>query len=1362
MKFRLVAVFMLAVALLPFKHLYAQQQAIRFRHITYRDGMVQNPIATMLQDKSGYIWIGTWSGLSRYDGTYFKNYRPNDSSGTNISHSRINRLFEDKQRRLWIGTGGGLNLYSSKTEKFLHVGLSAAKGGGNFITAIEQDDSGKIWIATFKGIKFVGADLNSLSSVAAWKNREDELYQGIVFSLAEDDEHTIWAGIKQGLKRFDPKTGAIVPLPQVLLANKDLLTTKIVVIKRDNKGNLWFGTESDGIFKYNAKLNTCIRYAHIANDTQSLPSNWINDLLIKGDQVFAATRNGLAILDPVKNTFTNYTHDPADYRTLSDGSVWSLMTDYTGNVWIGTYSGGVNIYYPGNSNFANIGERVGSNIGLNKSIAEAIVGDKDGGLWIGTFNGGLNYINRQKGLSNYFPVSDEIKALVKDSLDNLWAGTLNGLFRFNRKTNSFSHINLETFNNKTAARLINALLPTKDGIWVGTNGAGLRLVDYQGKQLLRLTSNPDQKNGLTDNYINSIVGNGNILWIGTQNGLSRYDRLNGTFKSYRRKNSGLGNNNVLSLYIDQHKRLWIGTDGGGLNYLDEQIDKMYAIKQANGLVDDVVAAMISDKADALWVSTNNGLSQIVFGRAAFPLTPGNYQIANYNAANGLQSNQFLTNSAYRTTDGEILFGGMNGLTTFYPDRIVKNKFKPQILLTGFYINNKAVSFGSKSYLKAPVNETSELTLPYNQNNFTIRFSALNFINPEKNTYAYKMAGLRNNDQWILTGNQKEASFTNLAPGHYVFTVKAANNDGYWNEKGRELTINILPPLWETWWAYCIYVIVALFLFYKIIQFFQIRARLEQDLYNEHLQNERQEEFYKMKLDFFTNISHEIRTPLTLILGPVENLYNSTMDNTLISRQVLQIKNNAERLLRLIGELMDFRKAETGNMVLYVHHNNIVPFIKEIYLSFTALAESRNISYSFNTNKAEVYLYTDHDQLEKVFFNLLSNAFKFTPDNGRIEVELIGDDQGFIINVTDNGKGIPVKHQPKLFTNFYQVHDEKSNLGTGVGLALSKSIVELHQGTITFESHPQERDKEGRTTFTVRLPLNFTPGANVHLIGEAPATESVASFRMQAEIDVLAKGKDERAGQKGSIVLAEDNEELRQFIMDSLPGYQISAFENGSAAFKHAIAQIPDLVISDVMMPVMDGLEFCRKLKTDERTSHIPVILLTALATHIHQVNGLETGADVYLTKPFSVKLLELNVNNLLISRELMRQKFSQQVVLHPQQVVLNNPDDRFIQKLMKIIDDNMENPEFGVVTLGTEIGMSKSVLYKKMCALTNLAPADFIKSMRLKKAADLLQQNILTVNEVASLVGFNDRKYFSREFKKMHGKSPSEMGTPAS
>jgi signal transduction histidine kinase/ligand-binding sensor domain-containing protein/DNA-binding response OmpR family regulator len=1352
------------VALALCGHLHAQEHPITFKHLSYKDGLIQSPIATILQDRNGYVWIGNWSGLSRYDGTSFKNFRKNDTTEINISHSRINRVFEDRKGKLWIGTGGGLNLYDTKTESFHHVSILPGKGGGNYIATLQDDSFGNLWVSTFKGLKVVNAGTEQLEPVPLWeKQKEDELFQGISFSLFEDAQKTVWVGIKQGLKRFDPQSKKVLPLPEVLKTNQRLAASKIVVIKQDPAGDIWFGTEEDGLFRFNEKNSTCIQYLYQENDLSGLPSNWINDMLIKEHKVWIATRNGLAIFDIDQNTFANYKHDSTDPKSIDDNSVWSIMQDKTGNVWIGSYAGGINIYYPGISNFLIIGEQVGNNVGLNKPLANAIVEDHEDGLWVGTFGGGLNYINRRKGIARYYSVKDvkkgklsnEVKAIVKDRTGKLWLGTLDGLCIFDPASETIRYINLEILNGKTGTKLINALLVDEEGIWVGTNGGGLRLVTFDGKESLSFISTPDQNDGLSDNYINALCGDGDNIWIATQNGLNKYNKATHSFTVYRRKNrTGLANNNVLTLYKDSKYRLWVGTDGGGLNCLDSSTGEIYTVNQSNGLVDDVIASIVEDRQGSLWVSTNNGLSQISFYKNTFPLKGTDYKIVNYTSGNGLSGNQFLVNAGAKTSKGEILFGGMNGVTTFFPDRIIKNTNAPEILFTGFAIKNKEVSFGHNLPLNAPVNETSHINLSYADNNITIRFSALNFIHPEKNVYAYKMSGLPENDEWIEIGNQKEVSFINLDPGRYVFNVRAANNDGVWNETGRVLTIIISPPLWRTWWAYLVYAITIALIAYKIIDFFRIRAKLERELYNEHLQNERQEEFYKMRLDFFTNISHEIRTPLTLILGPIENLYHKTQGDSRVNRQVLQIKNNAERLLRLIGELMDFRKAETGNMVLHLQRSNLVPFANEIFLSFKPLAENRSIVYEFISREEEIILNADLNQLEKVFFNLLSNAFKFTPDHGKISVEIFRDSDNYTtIKITDNGRGIPAQHHDKLFTNFYQVEPDQSQPGTGVGLALSKSIVKLHHGIISLQSQPSVAGKEGKTVFTVKLPMVSVPD-DVVIIND-PEDEVVVAESIQAGI--TERSSSETTNKRYSVLLAEDNDELRNFIAESLPDYRIVACINGSDAYENAINDIPDLVISDVMMPVMDGLELCRKIKLDERTSHIPVILLTALGTHVHQESGLQTGADVYMTKPFSTRLLELNVQNLLASRELMRKKFAQQIVLQPKNLPISSPDEGFIRKLMEIVETRMENPEFGVVELGTEIGMSKTVLYKKVCALTDLSPADFIKSMRLKKAALLVQQNTLNVNEIAVLVGFNDAKYFSKEFKKFHGKSPTEL-----
>jgi signal transduction histidine kinase/ligand-binding sensor domain-containing protein/DNA-binding response OmpR family regulator len=1369
MKIRFILILIsIGILLNGVSNAFSQKTAIRFKHISYKDGLFQSPLVSVLQDKSGYVWLGSWNGLSRYDGVEFRNFRQSDATDKNISHNRINKLYEDRDGKLWVGTGGGLNLYNKQKETFLHIGMSTAKGGGNFIAALAEDNLGVLWVSTFKGLKFVNKAKNTLESVPLWKKSgEEDLYQGVSFSLFQDNQNTIWVGIKHGLKQFNPKTKKVIPLPEILLKNKELSASKVVAINQDALGNVWFGTEESGLFRYNAKKNECIRFVHQANDQNSLPSNWINDILIKNQEVWVATRDGLAIFNADRNTFSNHNHDSAEPRSISDDSVWSLMKDKAGNIWIGTYAGGINIYYPGNGNFSNIGERIGNNVGLNKPLANAIVEDKEGGLWIGTFGGGLNYINRDKGIAKYYSVvdvknrklSNEVKAIVNDRPGNLWIGTLDGLCTFNTANQAIKYFDLEILNNKTGAKLINTLVPDQTGLWVGTNGGGLRFVSYNGQELKSFMNTPNQINGLGDNYINALLNDGDKLWIATQNGLNRYNKTDGTFDLFKRKNQvGLGNNNVLCLFKDSRQRLWIGTDGGGLNCLDTKTNKIYTIKSTEGLVDEVINSIVEDNSGNLWISTSNGLSQISFNRFDFPLKSSDYKIANYTAANGLSGNQFLINAGAKTRSGEILFGGMNGVTAFYPERIVKNGYKPDILLRDFLVNNKPLTFGGKSALKLPVNETNRITLSYADNNIAIRFSALNFINPEKNTYAYKMTGLQKDDDWFVIGNKKEVGFTNLEPGSYTFSIKAANNDGVWNDVVRNIDIVILPPLWQTWWAYLLYAVIICSISYKVIQFFNIRARLERDLYNEHLQNERQEEFYKMKLDFFTNVSHEIRTPLTLILGPLENLYKRTEADAILKGQVLQIKNNAERLMRLITELMDFRKAETGNMVLHLQKSNIVPFIKEIYLSFQSLAESRKIKYEFISAETEIMLHADKNHLEKVFFNLLSNAFKFSPEGGRIKLEIFMETDSYLtVRITDNGKGIPLEYQDKLFTNFYQVQPNKSQPGTGVGLALSKSIVELHKGTISVYSQSATANETGRTSFTVKLPFNLKESERVHTVQDEIDTENSTSIQFQSEMNVLTYGVFEERNKTYTILLAEDNDELRKFISESLPGYQVISCVNGAEAFEKAITMIPDLIISDIMMPVMDGLELCRKVKTDERTSHIPVILLTALAADIHQVNGFQTGADTYLTKPFSIRILGLNVYNLLASRELMRKKFAQQVTLQPQNLPISSPDERFIKKLMQVVEEHMENPEFGVIALGNEMGMSKTVLYKKVCAITDLSPSDFIKSIRLKKAVFLLQQNVLSINEVASMVGFNDRKYFSREFKKLHGVSPSDL-----
>lgn len=694
----------------------------------------------------------------------------------------------------------------------------------------------------------------------------------------------------------------------------------------------------------------------------------------------------------------------------------------------------------------------------------------------------------------------------------------------------------------------------------------------------------------------------------------------------------------------------------------------------------------------------------------------------------------------------MFFGGINGLTSFFPAEIEKNNNTAPLVFTGLKIfNNKVEINDQHQVLKEDMSFTRQLVFKHNQNTFTLEFALLNFIKPGKNRYAYKLQGVHS--EWTEVSSPA-ATFTNLTGGDYVFLVKGANNDGVWTEPV-QLRISVLPPFWKTWWAYLLYAgLLALVLFF-IVRFFYVRALLVRD-----------KELHQVKLNFFTNISHEIRTHLTLIMAPVEKMERENRQHTVLSHQLKNIRDNVNRLLKLVNELMDFRKAETHHLPLHPARHDLISFLNPIYASFEELSLSKNIQLSFVHDAGELPLFFDREQMEKVIFNLMTNAFKFTPDGGRICLHVENSEKEVQIHVIDNGRGIAPEYLDKLFANYFQVNDSNTqNTGYGIGLALSKTIVELHKGSLTVESLASPEAAEQRTCFTITLLKGDHHFSEV----QQPLSSRTGHTHLQKTESVpvalpLASPGPAPGDRPFSILVAEDNAEIRKLIKDTLQGsYEITESEDGLRGWHTAIEQIPDLVISDVMMPDMDGFTLCGKLKTDERTSHIPVILLTAKSSQTDQVSGLTTGADIYLTKPFSTQVLELSVRNLLAARERMRQKFSKEFVLQPQNAVINTVDEQFLRKLITIIEEHMDNPEFGVEMLSEKIAMSQSVLYKKVKALTGLSVNDFAKSIRLKKAAQLLQQKQHTIYEVGYMVGFNDRKYFSREFKKQFGKTPSEF-----
>ncbi|MGF1924002.1 MAG: ATP-binding protein, partial [Bacteroidia bacterium] len=812
-------------------------------------------------------------------------------------------------------------------------------------------------------------------------------------------------------------------------------------------------------------------------------------------------------------------------------------------------------------------------------------------------------------------------------------------------TKEIKFFKFDITQGKLSENLINAIATDQGTVWAGTNGGGLRHLLPDGSYVT-YSHQPTNKTGISDNFVTALLRDvQNNLWVGTQNGLNYYQSKTKTFKRFVKAAdpNTLSNNSVTTLMKDSKDRLWIGTEAG-LNYYHTITNKFYALNEKAQLTDDIIRSIVEDDHGDIWVSTDNGLYKLHFKQFNLPFNERDITITHYDAKDGLASNQFSTNASIKLASGELLFGGINGLSSFFPDKISINKMKPKVAFTDFLIRNKNVPIdSSESPLKQSITFAKRIKLSHDEGYITIKFAALNFVNPDKNQYAYKMEGIRGDD-WHYSGTQREANYTNLLPGTYTFMVKAANNDGVWNEEPISIQIVVLPPWWQTWWAILGYVLIVSYIAYTIYKFLRNRAQLKRDLYLEHLQSERQNELHQMKIDFFTNISHEIRTPLSLILGPLEKMVLSSGSNSAIYQQLVQVQNNANRLMRLVTELMDFRKAESGHMKLLYSSCNLIKFIEEIYLSFQNLAIERDIQYSFERDVDELNIYFDKDHFEKVIFNLLSNAFKFTPNGGKVRVLVKNLGEQVSIQIIDNGKGIAPKNIDKLFNRFFQVYnDEVSNNGYGIGLALSKSIVELHQGKIDVVS------ENGLTTFTVTLPTGATHLDQEMLMPEFMNSDNPVHYYLQSQANTIITapvlGNEEI---KYTLLIIEDNQELRTFIKQSFQDqYRIEEAADGVEGLAKALTIMPDLIISDVMMPEMDGLELCRKVKTDERINHIPVILLTARAAYIHQVNGLEKGADAYITKPFSVQVLALSVKNIIATKEAGRQKFVRELLTNP-------------------------------------------------------------------------------------------------------------------
>ncbi|SNR30825.1 Signal transduction histidine kinase [Lutibacter agarilyticus] len=1379
------------------------QYSLGFDHLTTENGLSQSDVNCIYQDKDGFMWFGTHDGLNRYDGYNFTIFKPDPTSETSISSNLIWKIVDDENGNLWIGTtGGGLNYFDKNTEKFTrfqHDEYNSNSLISNHITQLYRDSKSRLWIGTTKGIDLIDLE----KPIDSIKIQHFNLYQNeiissmdgnSVFSIFEDSRNQLWVGGIRGLsKLIRDQNGDIY----FQLVNKYFERPNIPVrtIAEDRFGNLLIGS-SAGLYRY--LLN---------NDTyksQFIRAGNFTKIVVDKEHIWAGTSKGLLDFKNISDTLVPimvslYKYDPENpTQSLSKDHVKSLFIDRTGIVWAGADGGGVNKFDPQRKQFLHIQKTLDPGSIANNNL-RSMYEDSNGYLWLGSNGGGLNMLpkkdidrkfNKFKHLTK-INKPFAIEEVIYNNSKKILVGGENspGLFEIDIEDPAkISNAAIKPIREITNS-VFSIMQDSYKNIWIGTYNGGVHrwLLDKDSADFKKdiLSENKNIDFSISNNIIRDILqdSKGNI-WFATGNGLCKItpDQIhtkNPKFEIYKSNPNdsiSISHNYILTVFESKSGEIWIGTFGGGLNKLITSNDgeiigfKTFSINE--GLPNSVVKGILEDDNGNLWLSTNKGLSRFNIDQESFK---------NYDANDGLQSNEFSELTCLKRKNGELLFGGVNGFTAFFPNEIKNNDLNAETVFTQFSIFNKPVAIGEeingRVILDKSINKKEQIDLKYSENSFSFEFAALHYAASKKNNYKYKLEGF--NENWIFTtSNNRYATYTNLEPGLYTLKVMASNNDGVWDKTPIQLKINVIPPFWRTEWAKVFYVFIILGLLLAFRRFTVIRTTKKHELELEHLEKEKLEEINRLKLEFFTNISHEFRTPLTLIKGPLEYLQKkgSDISHKEVSDQYQLMKKNTDYLLRLVNQLLDFRKMDKGKMELLIGENDVVSFLKEIGEPFQFLSLKKDIDFQIKSSEKNIKSYFDKDALEKIINNLLSNAFKFTPEKGKVSVEVfngkdfechenlnlnIDVEKYILIQVSDSGPGIPEHRVKHVFERFYtNVGSKNINKGTGIGLSFTKNLVELHQGSISVLSDPSFG-----TSFFVCLPKNKNAYDGVEGISFYDNSEGLslvsqteaATHAIEVMDDIVDKGLSRTRSKLPVLLIVDDNADIRSFIKRGLgEEYYIYEAEDGEKGFELAKNVVPNIIITDLMMPIMDGIELCDKLKTTQETSHIPVIMLTAKTSQEWEIEGLKTGADAYIRKPFDMELLKLKLKNILNYRDELRRRFNRDTTLQPNEVTVTSTDEIFLNKAIEIVEKHMMNSEFSVELLVKEMSLSRSNLYLKIKELTGLSSSEFIRNIRLKRAVQLLEQSDLSVKEIMYMTGFNTASYFSKCFKKQFGVIPSK------
>ncbi|TLU92414.1 two-component regulator propeller domain-containing protein [Dyadobacter sediminis] len=1353
----------------------AQSNSYQFVRYSAEKGLSHNQVNCFLKDRKGFVWIGTAEGLNRFDGYSFKIFKHNPADTTTLSDHHILDLFEDPDGYIWIHTRKGYNIYDPSTERMDKEANKAARRLGlpdaDFNRVLKNSD-GNYWIHHNRlgllkympsGKQLIKINYNPPTQKRA---RQKEKARTVISDFNEDKNGNLWIVYNDGfLARLGSKNYKPT-FESSLLQEKQtgISDNHRVFVDQDGEPWVYIIKAVRGAFYFDLESNELVPVNKAAPDFR-LNNNIVSAIISGPDgKIWIGTdHGGINMVDKKKKAVSVLQHNPNDPKTISQNSILALYKDQTGMIWAGTFKTGFCNYHKNIFKFSLIRNLPSSPGSLPFNDVNVFAEDKKGNIWIGANGGGLIYYDRKNNSFRQYrnipgnPNSlsnDVVVSLLLDKSDILWIGTyFGGLNSFDGKTFRRYLHNPADSTSLIDDRVWEIFEDSERRLWIGTLGDGLDLFDRQKNTFRHFR--PFAPNSISSDYIAAMIEDKDgDIWIGTAYGIDVLKRNAGRFVHFGHdaNNPGsLSSDNVISLEEDALGNIWVGT-AQGLNLYDKKRNRFISYDLKDGLPDNSILTIAVDSKQDLWLGTSKGLVHFRIGKRNGTL-PEKFDIRTYNEVDGLQGRSFNENAAIRLRSGELIFGGANGFSIFSPEKWQDEPVNSDVVLTDFQIFNKSIKpdekLNGKVVLEKSISVTDEIRLEYSQNVFTIEFAALNFLHWDKNHYLYTLQGF--NDQWFeADNNTRKVTYTNLDPGNYVFKVRIKEGNAV--SKERILKIRIDPPFWKTPLAYILYVLTMIGALAVARWVLLERERLNFKIEQERREALQLHELDLMKIKFFTNVSHEFRTPLTLMLTPLESLLNSIHADSGVRSQLSMIHRNARRLLNLVTQLLDFKKLEVEETEFRPERGDIIHFIREIAHTFSYLSERKHIDFTCITDEDSRFALFDQEKLSRIMYNLLSNAFKFTPEHGKVSVKIriinVENAEQLEVIVADSGIGIPKEAQEKVFDRFFQhtLPDHMVNQGSGIGLAITKEFVKLHGGTIQVES------EEGKgSTFTMYLPLHAAPSGHIE-------AEPVQKIDVREELTNAEKPDTENNRNKPVLLLAEDNDEFREYLREVLQkDYQIYEAPNGRIGLAIILDIIPDLIVSDVMMPEMDGMQLCRRVKTDNRISHIPILLLTARAEDEQQLQGYETGADAYVIKPFRLDILQAQIRNLIRLREQFQKQFQKHIRIEPSEITVLSLDEQFISKAVKVVEEHIGDSEFTVEQLSSEMAMSRMYLYKKLLSLTGKTPVEFIRIIRLRRAAALLEKSNFTVSEIAYQVGFNNPKYFARQFKEEYKVLPTEF-----